>query len=130
MKLTRVCEGDTRTRRSPDTAQVTGTVYAPQTFVAVRWGYVSLLAAQLSLVLVFFVATVAQTYASRMQILKGSAFATMCALDGDTRAALGSIDELGALGRRAGALKVRLQRGGAGDGVASGLTRDSGQLKG
>ncbi|KAH8884101.1 hypothetical protein GQ53DRAFT_662408, partial [Thozetella sp. PMI_491] len=100
----------------PETAQVLGVVYTPQTFITVSWSYVSLLVAQLSLALLFFVITVAQTRISRMHVLKGSALATMVAVDHDTRAALGTVNELGALDRRARKMMVRLERRDAADG--------------
>ncbi len=74
-----------------------------------------MLVAQLSLVMLFFVATVAQTYMSRMQVIKGSTLATMCALDSETRAALGDSKDPGGISRRAADMSVRLERGGGGE---------------
>ncbi len=89
-----------------------------------HWGYISMLLAQLGLVTLFFAMTVAQTYIARMHVLKGCPLATMCALDRDTRTALGDVDEGAKFRARAEGLRVRLVRGQGIDGAGLWLKRE------
>lgn len=98
------------------THSVLGTTLVPQTFVAVRWAWVVLLAGQLALSSVFLLAVVSQSRAARVQVLKSSALASLVALDGGARSYLGAggVYDFGAVEERAKGLKVRLVRGGSG----------------
>jgi len=95
---------------SNDTAVVNGTVLTAQTFVSIRWGFIAMLAAQLILATLFLVSTIVQTHLSHTQILKGSALATLCGLDGDTRKALGGMEDVKLLSVKARQLKVTLEK--------------------
>jgi hypothetical protein len=55
-----------------DNSIITGTAYAQQTLIRIRWPYLSLLAAQLGLTIIVLLFTIIVTYRSRMQILKGA----------------------------------------------------------
>ncbi|KAK0718032.1 hypothetical protein B0T26DRAFT_610228, partial [Lasiosphaeria miniovina] len=60
-----------------------GTVYETQTFVYVRWGWLTFLAAQIGLALGFFVWTVAATRRLGTQVFKSSILAALFALHSD-----------------------------------------------
>lgn len=89
-------------------------MYTPQTFVRVDWGYLAMLASQLLLSLIFFVATAVQTRTAGLHIFKGSPLATMCGLDTDARQQLGELRDFEDMERRAREAKVTLQWGGPG----------------
>jgi hypothetical protein len=93
---------------------VIGTAYSPQTFVLVHWRWIALLAVQLVLASLFLIAIIVETRVARLQILKGSTLATMCALDGAARDAVGGIGNFDGMRKKANALGVRLERGASG----------------
>ncbi len=94
-----------------------GTVFTPQTYASVRWGWITLLAAQLFLTSLFLVAIVIESRLARVQILKGSTLATMCAPNGMARGSIGGIRDFKALNERAQVLGVNLERGSAGTAI-------------
>lgn len=67
-----------------------------------------MLAAQLFLTSLFLVSVLIETWIARVQILKGSTLATMCALDSAARNAVGGIGQLAELDKRAKSLGVAL----------------------
>ncbi|KAK5662134.1 hypothetical protein OQA88_8039 [Cercophora sp. LCS_1] len=89
---------------------VLGTVFTPQAFVKIHWEWMAMLAAQLLLTALFLVITITQTYLSRMQVIKNSSLATLCALDKTTRQQVGSFGDLDQLAKKAKDLEVRLER--------------------
>ncbi|KAB5575307.1 hypothetical protein GE09DRAFT_1091628 [Coniochaeta sp. 2T2.1] len=91
-----------------------GTTYTPQTYVRIRWGWITLLAAQLFLTSLFLIAIVVETHVARVQVLKDSTLATMCALDGPTREQLGGLGDFKAVRERARVLDIGVERGGSG----------------
>ncbi|KAK0644005.1 hypothetical protein B0T16DRAFT_333678 [Cercophora newfieldiana] len=101
-------QGTTRLNR-PESV-VTGTVFTPQSFIKVHWAWVSMLAVQLLLTAVFLIFTVTKTYKLRMQVIKNSSLATLCALDETTRQQIGSFGDLDGITRKAKDLEVRLER--------------------
>lgn len=105
-----ITSGHTRLRVTPERANLTGTVFAPQTVVSIHWGYISMLAAQLMLASIFLAAAAASTYSHGVQIMKASPLATLCGLGQDTREALGDLNEFEALKSRAAKAKVNLDR--------------------
>jgi hypothetical protein len=94
-----------------DNSTITGTAYAQQTLIRIRWPYLSLLAAQLGLTIIVLLFTIIVTYRSRMQILKGNSLATMCALSQRVKAELGGMEDMERLKRRANGMRVALERG-------------------
>jgi hypothetical protein len=98
-----------------DNATITGTAYAPQTIIHIRWPYISFLAAQLGLTIVILLFTIVATYRGRMQILKGSSLATMCALSPGIKIQLGGMEDMEGVKQRAKGISVRLERGADGE---------------
>lgn len=98
-------------------AAANGTAFTLQTYARVRWGWTTLLAAQLFLTSLFLVAIVIETRLARVQILKGSTLATMCALDGTARGSIGGISDFKVLNDAAQKLGVKLERGSAGTAI-------------
>ena len=94
-----------------DNSTITGTAYAQQTLIRIRWPYLSLLAAQLGLTIIILLFTIVATYRSRMQILKGNSLATMCALSQGIKAELGGMGDMESLKGRAKGMRVGLERG-------------------
>ena len=90
---------------------ITGTAYAQQTLIHIRWPYISLLAAQLGLTIIVLLFTIVATYRSRLQVLKGSSLATMCALSQRVRTQLGGMENMERLKERAQGTSVKLERG-------------------
>jgi hypothetical protein len=81
-----------------------------QTFIRVRWAWITMLATQLFLTSLFLISVVIETWIARARILKGSTLATMCALNPIARAAVGphGADDLEELNKRAGKQRVML----------------------
>jgi hypothetical protein len=102
---------------STTTPLVNGTVFTPQAFVHIHWGWISLLSLQLGFASLFLLLTVLSTNKSRMQVLKGSSLATLCALRPDVREEMGGIGGFDRLRRKARRIKVRLERGEDGTGA-------------
>jgi hypothetical protein len=98
-----------------DNSTVTGTAYALQTLIHIRWPYISFLAIQLSLTIIVLLFTTIATYRSRIQILKGSSLATMCALSQNVKAQLGGVDDMEGLRSKAKTIRVVLKRNADGE---------------
>ncbi|KAK4162908.1 hypothetical protein QBC43DRAFT_379646 [Cladorrhinum sp. PSN259] len=103
-----VREGTTRMGRDEI---VRGTVFTPQSFVKVHWEWMAMLATQLVLAGVFLGVTVGVTYRARMQVLKGSSLATLCALDQGATREFEGVRDLNGLQNWAKGVEVRLERG-------------------
>ena len=93
---------------------VSGTVFTPQAFVRIHWAWMAMLAVQLLLTTMFLAATIAETYASRMQVIKSSSLATLCALDRTTRRRVGGLGDIDELTKGAKDTEVRLERDASG----------------
>jgi len=87
-----------------------GTVFGPTPYVQIRWAWLVFLVVELALSTVFLVGTIAVTKMSRLQIVKSSSLATMCALDGHTRRHLSDINDLASVEEQARKTDVRLER--------------------
>ncbi|KAK0658496.1 hypothetical protein QBC41DRAFT_331942 [Cercophora samala] len=112
---------DGTTRLAKPESVVRGSVYAPQAFVKIRWEWMGMLTTQLVLTTLFLVLTVVATYMSRVQVIKSSSLATLCALDEETRRDIGGIgDGVDQLEKRAKKVPVRLERRGDVEDSASG----------
>jgi hypothetical protein len=109
--VSRLREGNTR---GNDSKFVNGTVFSPQIYVKIHWGWIALLASQLFLTTLFLVGTIAETFTARAPILKGSLLPTLCILDKESRKRLGSVNDINKLNREARSLKVTLERQGSG----------------
>ncbi|KAK4194537.1 hypothetical protein QBC40DRAFT_290624 [Triangularia verruculosa] len=104
-----VRQGTTRMFRSE--AVVQGRVYTSQAFVKIRWEWMGMLTTQLVLTALFLALTAAATYMSRVQVIKSSSLATLCALDEDTRRDLGGLgDGVECLEKMAKKMLVRVER--------------------
>ncbi|KAK0739493.1 hypothetical protein B0T21DRAFT_285718 [Apiosordaria backusii] len=92
-------------------AVVRGRVYAPQAFVRIHWEWMGMLTAQLVLTAMFLAMTVVATYMSRVQVIKSSSLATLCALDEETRRDIGGLgDGVDGLEKKAKKVSVQLER--------------------
>jgi len=98
---------------------IPGTAYALQTFIRIRWSYITFLAGQLGLAIFVLSFTIVATSQSRIQILKGDSLATMCALSHGVKYELGGMEDMEILKKRAKGIKVGLERGA--DGAVRGL---------
>jgi hypothetical protein len=98
-----------------DNSTITGTAYAAQTLIRVRWPYISFLAGQLGLTIIVLLFTIVATYRNRMQVLKGNSLATMCALSQRVKTQLGGMEDMKRLKKRANGMKVVLERGADGE---------------
>lgn len=95
-------------------AYVNGSVITAQAVVEIHWEWTSMLVAQLVLAAVFLSLTIAATSQARMQILKCSSLATLCALDEGARRDIGGIGDLEGLDEKARRFGVRLNRDSSG----------------
>ena len=82
-----------------------------------------MLASQLFLTVVFLILTMVVTYTERIQVIKGSSLAPLCAMDWATRQYVGGIDDLDALNQKVKILRVRLERGSSGVALWLGMQR-------
>jgi len=85
-------------------------VRGPKPYVQIRWVWLVFLCLELLLSTLFLVGTIVVTKRSRMQIIKCSSLATMCALDEPTRRRLGDIHDLEAVEDTARRTNVRLEK--------------------
>ncbi|KAH8664511.1 hypothetical protein BX600DRAFT_437056 [Xylariales sp. PMI_506] len=95
---------------SNDSTEVVGTVFTPQSIVAVRWPWLSLLVLEILLSLVVLIATMSLAHSYDLTSATGSSVPTLCALDPSTRAALGPLSDKRGLEDRIRDTKVRLHR--------------------
>ncbi|KAH7117406.1 hypothetical protein EDB81DRAFT_916196 [Dactylonectria macrodidyma] len=109
-----VREGATRFSKGNATAVVTGTVFTPQAYVRIHWGWMAMLATQLLLTALFLAVTILTTHSAHLQVMKSSSLATVCGLDEASRKHLGGISDFETLNKRAKCLKISLERGGSG----------------
>ncbi|KAK0634213.1 hypothetical protein B0T14DRAFT_534127 [Immersiella caudata] len=111
-----VRQGNTRmsTNTTASFPLVNGTVFTQQSFISIHWEWTAMLAVQLVLTFIFLSLTMIATHRARMQVIKCSSLATLCALDKNTRGHVGGINDLDSLGKKAKMLGVRLERGSSG----------------
>ena len=121
----RIRSGNTKLNKTDASAIVIGTVKTPQAFVEIRWGWMTMVAAQLVLTALFLGMTGVYTHRMHMQVIKASSLATLCALDKNTREHIGGINDLEGLKERAKCLAVRLQKGPSGIALWLGMLRDA-----
>lgn len=93
------------------TPVVVGRARTPQAFVRVHWGWICVLSVQLGAAGVFLGLTMWTTAGRRMQVLKSSSLATLCALRPDARRELGEMRDFGRLREKAGRMRVRVEQG-------------------
>ena len=94
-----------------------GTVRGPTPYVQIRWVWLIFVCLELLLSTLFLAGTIIVTKRSRLQIMKSSSLATMCALDEPTRRRLGDIHDLDAVEKAARRTDVRLERAVSGMGM-------------
>ncbi|KAB5522048.1 hypothetical protein GE09DRAFT_1044110 [Coniochaeta sp. 2T2.1] len=107
-------------------AVVRGTVYTPQAFVKVHWGWICVLSVQLVATGVFLGLTMWTSGRRRMEVFKSSSLASLVALDGETRRELVGLRGWEGLEERARRTRVRLGRDGDGGIVGLGVVRPQG----
>lgn len=90
-----------------------GTALSLESYVAIHWAWLTLLAAQILVGTVFVVATVVATARGDegLTILKNSPLATLSAFGADSRALVGGTETLGAMDRRARFLRAQMVGG-------------------
>ncbi len=86
----------------------------------VRWQWLIFLTLELLLSAIFLIGTIVATKLSRMQIIKSSSLATMCALDERTRRTVGDLYDMAAVEEQAKKTTVKLET--SVSGVATWLT--------
>jgi hypothetical protein len=82
--------------------------------VQIRWPWLLFLCLELLLSTLFLVGTIVVTKRSRMQVIKTSSLATMCALDEPTRRRLGEMHDMAAVEDAARRTDVRLEKAASG----------------
>ena len=87
-----------------------GTVLDSMPFVRIRWAWLSFPVMEFVFASVFLLGIIHNSHAARMQILKESSLASLCALDEHTRRHLGGIHDLEATSLRAAKTNVKLER--------------------
>jgi hypothetical protein len=80
---------------------INGTVLGRTPYVEIRWPWLCYLALELLFSTIFLFGIIVTTKRAELPILKSSALATLCAVDGDARKRLGSINDFEQLKRRA-----------------------------
>ncbi|KAH8894728.1 hypothetical protein GQ53DRAFT_839680 [Thozetella sp. PMI_491] len=109
-----------------DSHSINGTVWAMQTYVHVRWGWISFLASQLVVGAVFLISTIVVSFrhhaaevmaakeagaGHQSPVLKSSAFAVLFALSDESRRLTGSVQTVSGMNSRAGGLMGRMEGG-------------------
>jgi len=87
---------------------VEGSALVKETFVRVRWGWITYMACEILLAAVFLTMTVLYTRRLNIQVLKSSPLATLLALNGEARSSLGAITTAKRVRSNARAVKVNL----------------------
>ena len=95
--------------RSSDALPITGTAWKDETFVQVRWPWLTFLAAMIAMSFFFFLFTVITTHRLRVPVLKGSAIASMLVPNPEVQSALGSLLDLDDAQKRAKFVRVRFE---------------------
>ncbi|KAK3356527.1 hypothetical protein B0T25DRAFT_603008 [Lasiosphaeria hispida] len=90
---------------------VNGTVIAETAFVHIRWPWLTYLLAELTLSSLFLMAIIGWAAFTKVEMLGGSALATLCALDEPTKQSLGHIGDYEEIRRRAARIHIRLTEG-------------------
>jgi hypothetical protein len=85
-----------------------GSALSNETFVKIRWGWITLLLGQFILTAAFLIVTAVVTNQMKGQVLKSSAIALLLALGDDCRSIMGGIESVPAMMRKARVLQVKL----------------------
>lgn len=97
--------------RNATSEVVRGAAWNDETFVKIRWEWMTFLFALLAFSLAFLVMTIVATRDAE-RVWKTSALATLVGLGGDVREKLGSVDTLPSLRKNVKEVRVRLMRDG------------------
>ncbi|CAI4215990.1 unnamed protein product [Parascedosporium putredinis] len=95
--------------RSSDALPIAGTAWKDETFVQVRWPWLTFLAAMIAMSFFFFLFTVITTHRLQVPVLKGSAIGSMLAPNPEVQSALGSLLDLDDAQQRAKFVRVRFE---------------------
>ena len=87
---------------------VSGSAWASETFVSVRWGWIAYMAVEILLATLFLALTVVYTRRLKMHVLKSSPLATLLALNDETRLTVGGITTPKRFRSNARSVKVNL----------------------
>ncbi len=104
-------------RHGANNSGVTGTVFSDTPYVLIRWPWLCFLLSELAISGIFLTGTILASRSAKMQIIKGSSLATLCAVDEFTRSRLGNITDLEGIGRKAAKTNVRMERAATGSGL-------------
>lgn len=96
---------------------VSGTVLSSTPYVQINWPWLAFLASEFILSSAMLLATIMVTRRGRMQVMKASSLATMCALDDTTKRHLSGASDFGGMCKRAAMTRVRLEGGEPGLGL-------------
>ncbi|KUJ09624.1 uncharacterized protein LY89DRAFT_657053, partial [Mollisia scopiformis] len=92
----------------------TGTSWVLETYVHVSWPWISFLIVLLVSSFAFLLATIVKTRAVKVDVMRSSALATMCALGQEVKGYMGPVDLRGSTFEKAEGLRVRLGKGATG----------------
>ncbi|KAK3328651.1 hypothetical protein B0T19DRAFT_462302 [Cercophora scortea] len=99
---------------------ITGSAWANETFVSVRWGWIFYMASEIVAAALFLCLTVVATSQLDIKVLKSSPLATLLALNDKTRSTVGGITTPSEVRHHARSVKVNLVDGGK-DGMTAGF---------
>jgi len=100
--------------RALNSFSVQGSALVVETFVHVRWGWITYMASEILLAIVFLCVTVVYTRRLNMKVLKSSPLATLLALNDEARSSVGGITTPKRVRTSARSVKVNL----VGSGIA------------
>ena len=104
--------------RSINSFAVQGSALVEETFVHVRWGWITYMGFEILLAIVFLCLTVAYTQRLNMKVLKSSPLATLLALNDEARSTVGGITTPKRVRSSAKSVKVNLVGNGSGISVS------------
>jgi len=84
----------TQTQTIKHIETVEGVAKASQTFITIKWGYVSFLVVQIFFALLYLATTIVLTYRGDVQVIKSSAVATLLALSPTRPQSMGTIENI------------------------------------
>lgn len=91
------------------TTLVQGLVYRDETYILIRWGWLTFLALEILLAHAFLIVTILWTRRSGTPVLKTSSLGAMLILSDEARRAVGTIDRFDEAKQRSKRVKVRLR---------------------
>ena len=99
---------------APSTIYVSGTSYSVETFVHVKWPWLSLLIGLVGASILFLLITIIHSAISRVEVMKSDALAAVTILSPEARSYMGPTALRNGTINRAEGLRLRLGKGDAG----------------